>query len=55
MICPKCGADQREENLECLRCGVIFAKLTQEDFGHVQIEIKIKASDPTPKAGWATP
>ncbi|MRR18093.1 MAG: hypothetical protein EG826_16725 [Deltaproteobacteria bacterium] len=32
MICPKCGADQREEKLECVRCGVIFAKLTPEDF-----------------------
>jgi len=53
LICPKCGAEQGEERLECELCGVIFAKLTQEDFGHVQIEIKIKASDPTPKAGWA--
>jgi uncharacterized YccA/Bax inhibitor family protein len=32
MICPKCGAEQGEENLECMRCGVIFAKLTPEDF-----------------------
>ncbi len=33
MICPKCGAEQGEEKLECVRCGVIFAKLTPEDFG----------------------
>jgi hypothetical protein len=32
MICPKCGVEQGEEKLECMRCGVIFAKLTPEDF-----------------------
>jgi hypothetical protein len=32
MICPKCGAEQGEEKPECMRCGVIFAKLTPEDF-----------------------
>ena len=32
MICPKCGAEQGDEKLECMRCGVIFAKLTPEDF-----------------------
>ncbi len=32
MICPKCGAEQREVNLECISCGVIFAKLTPADF-----------------------
>jgi glutaredoxin len=32
MICPKCGAEQEDEKLECMRCGVIFAKLTPEDF-----------------------
>ncbi len=32
MICPKCGAERAGEELECARCGVIFAKLTAEDF-----------------------
>ncbi|PKN88890.1 MAG: hypothetical protein CVU51_02915 [Deltaproteobacteria bacterium HGW-Deltaproteobacteria-1] len=32
MICPKCGTKQEDEKLECTHCGVIFAKLTQEDF-----------------------
>lgn len=32
MICPKCGAEQKEGNPECIRCGVIFAKLTPEDY-----------------------
>lgn len=32
MICPKCGARQGDEKLECMHCGVIFAKLTPEDF-----------------------
>ncbi len=27
MICPKCHVEQADENLECVRCGVIFAKL----------------------------
>ncbi len=32
MICPKCYAEQVEGKLECIRCGVIFAKLKPEDF-----------------------
>jgi len=27
MICPKCRVEQADENVECVRCGVIFAKL----------------------------
>ena len=54
MICPKCGAEQGEEKLECMRCGVIFAKLTPEDFDQALPEIKIKASDPTTEDGWAS-
>lgn len=32
MICPKCGTEQKNENSECVHCGVIFAKLTPEDY-----------------------
>jgi len=32
MICPKCGSKQGDERFERIRCGVIFAKLTPEDF-----------------------
>ncbi|MDD5170123.1 MAG: hypothetical protein PHN75_14990 [Syntrophales bacterium] len=53
MICPKCGAEQGEDKLECMRCGVIFAKLTPEDFGHAPPEVAIKSSDRTPESGWA--
>lgn len=35
-----------------MRCGVIFAKLTPEDFGHASAEIEIKASDPIQEDGW---
>jgi hypothetical protein len=53
MICPKCGAEQGEEKLECMRCGVIFAKLTPEDFGHSPPATEIKESDQAPEAGHA--
>ncbi|MDY6972496.1 MAG: zinc ribbon domain-containing protein, partial [Thermodesulfobacteriota bacterium] len=26
MICPKCGFEQPDENLECMKCGIIFSK-----------------------------
>jgi hypothetical protein len=32
MICPKCGTQQGDEKIECSHCGVIFAKLTPEDY-----------------------
>jgi hypothetical protein len=32
MICPKCQFEQPESNAECRNCGVIFAKLTSEDW-----------------------
>jgi hypothetical protein len=54
MICPKCGAEQGEEKQECTLCGVIFAKLAQEDFDQALPEIEIKASGLTPEDGWAS-
>ena len=41
MICPKCGALRAGEEFECVRCGVIFAKLTAEDFrpAHARPEV----------------
>lgn len=54
MICPKCGAEQGEDNLECMRCGVIFAKLKPEHFvqshsrsNTSQLSVK-KAKQPIP-------
>lgn len=32
MICPKCGFAQPEGHGECLRCGVIFAKVRERDY-----------------------
>ena len=37
---------------ECIRCGVIFAKLTPEDFGQPPQEKEIKAEDAVPLPGW---
>jgi hypothetical protein len=44
LICPKCGTEQGEEKRECIRCGVIFSKLTQEDFVPDHAEIDIQSS-----------
>ena len=53
MICPKCGVEQGEGRIECIQCGVIFAKLTPEDFGRIPPDMEIKAEDVTPEPGWA--
>ena len=29
MVCPKCGHENLPDSLDCLRCGVIFAKIRQ--------------------------
>ncbi len=29
MECPKCGFDQPDQTIECLKCGIIFAKFRQ--------------------------
>lgn len=44
MICPKCGAEQKEGNAECMRCGVIFSKLTPEDFAPLSETIVVETS-----------
>ena len=51
MICPKCGAVRGEEELECVRCGVIFAKLTPEDFQPVHKPSSTSRSS-TKKTKW---
>ena len=28
MICPKCGREQRDGLEECMKCGVIFSKIS---------------------------
>lgn len=48
MICPKCGAEQNEGNTECIRCGVIFAKLTPEDYTSMPVETEIETIDNLP-------
>lgn len=45
MICPKCGAERAGEELECARCGVIFSKLTAEDFRPARV--RPEASKPS--------
>ncbi len=52
MICPKCGTEQKEENPECRHCGVIFAKLTPEDFSPAPPEIEMKSADAPRDAEW---
>jgi hypothetical protein len=54
LICPKCGAEQKKEELECMHCGVIFAKLTPEDFDHSPPATEIKESFQTSEAGLKT-
>jgi len=51
MICPKCRFDQTDGNVECARCGVIFAKF------HAAMERKpaTGGSDPATGAAEATP
>lgn len=51
MICPKCGAEQKEGNPECIRCGVIFAKLTPEDFLPLPPEAETEVEKPG-KTDW---
>jgi len=34
MICPKCTFEQPDDSIQCLRCGVIFAKLHPAQYRH---------------------
>lgn len=47
MICPKCGTEQAESNKECMRCGVIFAKLTAEDYADSPGDADLPAHEAT--------
>jgi len=42
MICPKCGFEQGDELRECLRCGVVFAKIGSAK------QVNDKPSEPHP-------
>ncbi len=46
MICPKCNATQEEGRQECVRCGVIFAKLEKPDGGDGRETTRIEAEKP---------
>lgn len=55
VTCPKCGAPRHAADLECPRCGVVFAKLAQR-FHAVEAEPFVAASPPveiSPRASTA--
>lgn len=45
MICPKCTFEQTDTSTQCLRCGVIFAKLHPEQSGQTDEPINSSAND----------
>lgn len=48
MICPKCAFEQSDNALECLRCGVIFAKLRPPAFDHASDPAEASANGELP-------
>jgi hypothetical protein len=49
MRCPKCGFEQAEGGLECLRCGVIFSRFRQP------VEVRPETAPPAPPASPSPP
>ncbi len=47
-VCPKCGFNQ-EQGSECLRCGIIFARVHSAGFSNTVPEIEIQRNIPPPK------
>ena len=44
MICPKCQFEQKDQNTECLKCGIIFEKYHQRY--NSNLKTKIETNDP---------
>jgi hypothetical protein len=55
MICPKCGFEQADELRECLRCGVVFAKIgSAKPVNEKFSEPVLEASAPGTNFSWKT-
>ncbi len=53
MRCPKCDCEQDEGRSECLRCGVIFAKLRERSSAAIQPPTTVEVTD-DPAMTWKT-
>jgi hypothetical protein len=54
MKCPKCNFEQPDQNVECPRCGIIFAKFRNRQQAAVQPQpIATAAADDEPRTGLA--
>jgi hypothetical protein len=45
MVCPNCGAEQAEGNIECIRCGIIFQKIHSHPVVPPQPSVKDKMDE----------